>query len=54
VQIGNPADLLWRAWPRYHGVFAPHSALRAQVTPAGRGAPACVCYLVQRANPPLT
>ena len=22
---------------RYHGVFAPHSALRAQVTPAGRG-----------------
>ena len=22
---------------RYHGVFAPHSALRAQITPAGRG-----------------
>lgn len=22
---------------RYHGVFAPHSALRAAVTPAGRG-----------------
>lgn len=22
---------------RYHGVLAPHSALRAQVTPAGRG-----------------
>ncbi|MCL4776535.1 MAG: transposase [Gammaproteobacteria bacterium] len=22
---------------RFHGVFAPHSALRAQVTPAGRG-----------------
>ena len=22
---------------RYHGVFAPHSALRASVTPAGRG-----------------
>lgn len=22
---------------RYHGVFAPHSALRAEVTPAGRG-----------------
>ncbi len=22
---------------RYHGVFAPHSALRATVTPAGRG-----------------
>ena len=21
----------------YHGVFAPHSALRAQITPAGRG-----------------
>jgi hypothetical protein len=24
---------------RYHGVLAPHSALRAQVTPAGRGQP---------------
>jgi hypothetical protein len=24
---------------RYHGVLAPHSALRAQVTPAGRGRP---------------
>jgi hypothetical protein len=22
---------------RYHGVLAPHSALRAEVTPAGRG-----------------
>jgi hypothetical protein len=22
---------------RYHGVFAPHAALRAAVTPAGRG-----------------
>jgi hypothetical protein len=22
---------------RYHGVFAPHSALRAEITPAGRG-----------------
>ena len=22
---------------RYHGVFAPHSALRARITPAGRG-----------------
>ena len=25
---------------RFHGVFAPHSALRAQVTPAGRGSAA--------------
>ena len=23
---------------RYHGVFAPHSTLRAEITPAGRGA----------------
>ena len=23
---------------RYHGVFAPHSKLRATITPAGRGA----------------
>ena len=23
---------------RYHGVFAPHSCLRAAITPAGRGA----------------
>ena len=25
---------------RYHGVFAPHSRWRAEVTPAGRGKPA--------------
>ncbi len=24
-------------WTRYHGVFAPHAALRAAITPAGRG-----------------
>jgi len=28
--------LRWHSY-RYHGVFAPHSALRAAVTPAGRG-----------------
>jgi Putative transposase len=37
---------------RYHGVFAPHSRLRAAITPAGRGAggkgakqDTAVCYL---------
>lgn len=27
----------WAHLTRYHGVFAPHAALRAAVTPAGRG-----------------
>lgn len=38
AQFGQkPRRLQLKATRRYHSVFAPHSALRAAVTPAGRG-----------------
>ena len=38
---------------RHHGVFAPHSRLRAAVTPAGRGAKARPSSTVERGSPPM-
>jgi hypothetical protein len=37
---------------RYHGVFAPHAALRAAITPAGRGRGARHREGAERARPP--
>ena len=37
---------------RYHGVFAPHSRLRAAVTPAGRGMRARPSSTPERGPPP--
>ena len=34
---GSPRSCRRRACIWYHGVFAPHHALRAAITPAGRG-----------------
>jgi hypothetical protein len=36
---------------RYHGVFAPHAALRAAITPAGRGAGASRAPAPERPTP---
>ena len=37
---------------RYHGVFAPHAALRAAITPAGRGQGARVRPATAECPPP--
>ena len=36
---------------RYHGVFAPHAALRAAVTPSGRGPGVCGTRVLAGAPP---